>query len=156
MKKNKILSLIMAMVMVCALLIGTQKNVQATDIPECVDGSYLTNDDSSEVTVGSKSRGIYLKSGSSNIVRAGTGKIGAGGNTVGQKVVSKITVDVTVERYVNGKWGYYTSWVETNYNSVYVSTSKTLSVPTGNYYRVYCVHYANSDVSDSYTDGIYI
>ncbi len=156
MKKNKILSLIMAMVMVCALLIGTQKNVQATDIPECVDGSYLTNDDSSEVTVGSKSRGIYLKSGSSNIVRAGTGKIGAGGNTVEQKVVSKITVDVTVERYVNGKWGYYTSWVETNYNSVYVSTSKTLSVPTGYYYRVYCVHYANSDVSDSYTDGIYI
>lgn len=156
MKKNKILSLIMAMVMVCALLIGTQKNVQATDIPECVDGSYLTNDDSSEVTVGSTSRGIYLKSGSSNIVRAGTGKIGAGGNTVGQKVVSKITVDVTVERYVNGKWGYYTSWVETNYNSVYVSTSKTLSVPTGYYYRVYCVHYANSDVSDSYTDGIYI
>ena len=146
----------MAMVMVCALLIGTQKNVQATDIPECVDGSYLTNDDSSEMTVGSKSRGIYLKSGSSNIVRAGTGKIGAGGNTVGQKVVSKITVDVTVERYVNGKWGYYTSWVETNYNSVYVSTSKTLSVPTGYYYRVYCVHYANSDVSDSYTDGIYI
>lgn len=156
MKKNKILSLIMAMVMVCALLIGTQKNVQATDIPECVDGSYLTNDDSSEVTVGSKSRGIYLKSGSSNIVRAGTGKIGAGGNTVGQKVVSKITVDVTVERYVNGKWGYYTSWIETNYNSVYVSTSKTLSVPTGYYYRVGCVHYANSDVSDSFTNGIYI
>lgn len=54
------------------------------------------------MTVGSTSRGIYLKSGSSNIVRAGTGKIGAGGNTVGQKVVSKITVDVTVERYMNG------------------------------------------------------
>ncbi len=156
MKKSKILSLIMVMFMVCTLFISTQKNVQAADVPECVDGSYLTNDDSSEVTVGSKSRGIYLKSGSSNIVRAGTGKIGAGGNTVGQKVVSKITVDVTVERYVNGKWGYYTSWVQTNYNSAYVSTSKTLSVPKGYYYRVYCVHYANSDVSDSYTDGIYI
>ena len=34
--------------------------------------------------------------------------------------------------------------------------SKTLTVPTGYYYRVGCVHYANSDVSDSYTDGIYI
>ena len=133
-----------------------QVNVQAADGQECVDGSYLTNDDSSEMTVGSMSRGIYLKSGSSNIVRAGTGKIGAGGNTVGQKVVSKITVDVTLERYMNGKWGYYTSWVQTNYNSAYVSTSKTLSVPTGYYYRVYCVHYANSDVSGSYTDGIYI
>ena len=156
MKKSKILSLIMVMFMVCTLFISTQKNVQAADVPEWADGSYLTNDDSSEVTVGSKSRGIYLKSGSSSITRAGTGKIAAGGNTVGQKVVSKITVDVKVERYVNGKWGYYTSWIETNYNSAYVSTSKTLSVPTGYYYRVCCVHYANSDVSGSYTDGIYI
>ena len=156
MKKNRILSLIVAMIMVCTLLIGAQQNVQAADGQECVDGSYLTNDDSSEVTVGSMSRGIYLKSGSSNIVRAGTGKIGAGGNTVGLKTVSKITVNVTVERLLNGKWAYYTSWTETNYNSVYVSSSKTLSVPTGYYYRVYCIHYANSDVSDSYTDGIYI
>ena len=77
-------------------------------------------------------------------------------DTVGQKTVSKITVNVTVERLLNGKWAYYTSWTETNYNSVYVSSSKTLSVPTGYYYRVYCIHYANSDVSDSYTDGIYI
>lgn len=146
----------MVMFMVCTLFISTQKNVQAADVPEWADGSYLTNDDSSEVTVGSKSRGIYLKSGSSSITRAGTGKIAAGGNTVGQKVVSKITVDVTVERYVDGKWRYYTSWLETNYNSAYVSTSKTLSVPTGYYYRVGCVHYANSDVSDSFTNGIYI
>lgn len=156
MKKNKILLLIVAMIMVCTLLIGAQQNVQAADGQECVDGSYLTNDDSSEVTVGSMSRGIYLKSGSSNIVRAGTGKIGAGGNTVGQKTVSKITVNVTVERLLNGKWAYYTSWTETNYNSSYVSSSKTLSVPTGYYYRVYCIHYANSDVSDSFTNGIYI
>mgnify|MGYP000251394916 FL=1 len=156
MKKNKILSLIVAMIMVCTLLIGAQQNVQAADGQECVDGSYLTNDDSSEVTVGSMSRGIYLKSGSSNIVRAGTGKIGAGGNTVGQKTVSKITVNVTVERLLNGKWAYYTSWTETNYNSSYVSSSKTLSVPTGYYYTVYCIHYANSDVSDSFTNGIYI
>lgn len=156
MKKNKILSLIVAMIMVCTLLIGAQQNVQAADGQECVDGSYLTNDDSSEVTVGSMSRGIYLKSGSSNIVRAGTGKIGAGGNTVGQKTVSKITVNVTVERLLNGKWAYYTSWTETNYNSSYVSSSKTLSVPTGYYYRVYYIHYANSDVSDSFTNGIYI
>ena len=156
MKKNKILSLLMAMVMVCTLLIGTQRNVQAADGQECVDGSYLTNDDSSEATVGSMSRGVYLKSGSSNIVRAGTGKIGAGGNTVGQKTVSKITVIVTVERLLNGKWAYYTSWIETNYNSSYVSTSKTLSVPTGYYYRVCCNHYANSDVSGSFTNGIYI
>ena len=141
MKKRKILSLIMTMIMVCALFISTQGVAKASDVPECIDGSYLTNNDSSEVTT---------------ITKAGPGKIAAGGNTVGQKVVSKITVSVTVERLLNGKWAYYTSWIETNYNSIYVSTSKTLSVPTGYYYRVCCTHYANSDVSDSFTNGIYI
>ena len=87
---------------------------------------------------------------------AGMLLIAAGGNTVGQKSVSKITVVVKVQRYVNGNWNSYTSWTTTNYNSSYVSSSKTLSVPTGYYYRVCCTHYADSDVSGSYTNGIYI
>lgn len=156
MKKRKILSFVMALMMVCALFSGVKNEAKAADEMECVDGSYLTHDESSEATVGSMTRGIYLKSGSSNITRAGTGMIAAGGNTVGQKSVSKITVVVKVQRYVNGNWNSYTSWTTTNYNSSYVSSSKTLSVPTGYYYRVCCTHYANSDVSDSYTNGIYI
>lgn len=146
----------MTVAMLCVLVVGTKDVVNAADNEVCVDGSYLTNDDSSEVTVGSMTRGIYLKSGSSNITRAGTGKIAAGGNTVGQKAVSKITVVVAVQQYKNGSWYHYTSWSATNYNSSYVSSSKTLNVPTGHYYRVYCSHYADSDVSGSYTDGIYI
>lgn len=156
MKKGKILSFVMAVIMICGLVVGTQNVVKAADEPICVDGSYLTDDESSEVTVGSMSRGVYLKSGSSTITKAGTGKIAAGGNTVGQKSVSKITVVVAVQQYKNGNWYYYTSWSASNYNSSYVSSSKTLSVPTGYYYRVCCTHYANSDVSDSYTNGIYI
>lgn len=79
MKKNKILSLIMAMVMVCILAINVQGVASAADDQECVDGSYLTHDESSEVTVGAMSRGIYLKSGSSTITKAGPGMIAAGG-----------------------------------------------------------------------------
>ena len=156
MKKGKILSFVMAVIMICGLVVGTQNVVKAADEPICVDGSYLTDDESSEVTVGSMSRGVYLKSGSSTITKAGTGKIAAGGNTVGQKSVSKITVVVAVQQYKNGNWYYYTSWSASNYNSSYVSSSKTLSVPTGYYYRVCCTHYADSDVSDSFTNGIYI
>lgn len=146
----------MAMIMMCVLICSTKSVVNAADEPICVDGSYLTQEESSEATVGSMTRGIYLKSGSSNVTRAGTGKIAAGGNTVGQKSVSKITVVVSVQQYKNGSWYYYTSWSATNYNSSYVSSSKTLSVPTGYYYRVCCTHYADSDVSGSYTNGIYI
>ena len=156
MKKRTILSTLLTVVMVCALFICTQENVKAADGQECVDGSYLTDDEMSEVTVGSMTRGIYLKSGSSTITKAGTGKIAAGGNTVAQKTVDKISLTVRVERLVNGKWISYTSWSVTDYNTIYISSSKTLTVPRGYYYRVYCIHHANSDTSGSYTDGIYI
>lgn len=151
---KKFLSVMMAMVMVLSL--GMSVNAQAADEPICIDGSYLLDADSSEVTVGSATRGVYLKSGSSTINKQGTGLIGAGGDTTGQKVVDNIEIFVRVERLVNGKWQRYTSWSASKQNTYYVSTSKILSVPTGYYYRVYSTHYAGSDVTDSFTDGIYI
>ena len=144
----------MAMIMVLSL--GVPVNVQAADDPVCIDGSYLLDTDSSEVTVGPKTRGYYLKSGSSTINKQGTGLIGAGGDTTGQRTVDHIEVLVRVQRLVNGRWQYYTSWSASKNNAYYVNSSKKISVPTGYYYRVSCTHYANSDVTDSYTDGIYI
>lgn len=145
-------------IMLCFMLcLGLGSRALASDNEECIDGSYLTSEDSSEVTVGAMTRGIYLKSGTSIINKQSTGKIGAGGSTVGQKVVDKIIVVVQVERLINGRWcAYDSSWTATKYNSAYVSTSKVKSVPTGYYYRVRCTHYANSDVSTSCTNGIYI
>lgn len=156
MKKKAYISILLVMSIVCSMILGISDTVIATEELECVDGSYLTDDESSETTVGSMTRGIYLRSGSSAITKAGTGKIGAGGDTVGQTSVSRISVTVRVQRLVNGNWQAYTSWSATKYNSPYVSTSKTLTVPRGYYYRVYCTHTANSDSSGSYTDGIYI
>lgn len=147
----------LSIVLCCVLCLSLGSNVCAEDGGECIDGSYLTYDDSSEVTVGSMTRGMYLKSGTSIINKQGTGKIGAGGSTVGQQVVSKITVVVQVERLENGRWYTYgSSWTATNYNSAYVTTSKIKTVPRGYYYRVRSTHYANSDVSTSCTNGIYI
>ena len=151
---KKLVSVMMAMIMVFSL--GLSVDTKAADEPICIDGSYLLDTDSSEVTVGSMTRGVYLRSGSSTINKQGTGLIGAGGDTTGQKVVDKIAVLVRVQRLVDGKWQYYTSWSASKENSYYVSTSKVLSVPTGYYYRVSCTHYAGSDVTDSFTDGLYI
>lgn len=151
---KKLVSVMMAMIMVFSL--GLSVDTKAADEPVCIDGSYLLDTDSSEATVGSMTRGVYLKSGSSTINKQGTGLIGAGGDTTGQKVVDDIEVFVRVERLVNGKWQRYTSWGASKTNTYYVSTSRILSVPTGYYYRVWCSHYANSDSTQSYTDGIYI
>lgn len=151
---KKLVSVVMAMIMVLSL--GMSVNAQAADEPVCIDGSYLLDTDSSEVTVGSMTRGVYLRSGSSTINKQGTGLIGAGGDTTANKVVDNISVLVRVERLVNGKWVRYTSWSAAKEDAYFVKTSKILSVPTGYYYRVWCTHYADSDSTNSYTDGIYI
>ncbi len=153
---KKALSILLTLCMFCGLLMGISNRALAAEETECVDGSYLTDEDSSEVTVGPMTRGVYLKSGSSSIVKQGTGKIAAGGNTIGQTVVSKISIGVRVERLVGGSWQVYTSWTATRYNAASVSTSKVLTVPAGYYYRTCCTHNANSDSSGSFTNGIYI
>lgn len=103
-----------------------------------------------------QTRGVYLQSGFSKISKPGDGKITAGGNTTAQKVVAEVSINVNIERKVDGVWKHYTSWTTTKYNSISVTSYKTLTVPKGYSYRVRSVHYANSDVSSSYTNSMYI
>lgn len=151
----KIIKKYVAVIIACVMFTGNLNIVKAED-GVCVDGSYLTTEESSEGVSQQLTKGVYLGSGSSSINKAGTGKIAAGGDTVGQTMVSKISVTVRVQRFVDGSWVDFTSWTATNYNSAYVSTSKYITVPMGSFYRVYCRHYANTDSSGSFTDGIYI
>lgn len=153
---KRFLSAILAGVMVCTLTFGTVSAANTTDDSIIIDGSVLTDEESSTVTIEPLTRGIYLKSGSSSLVEVGSGKIAVGGNTIGQKIVSKIAVYVRVQRLNGSNWAAYTSWSATKYDAASVSTSKTYTVPKGYYYRVYCTHTAESDVSGSYTDGLYI
>lgn len=103
-----------------------------------------------------QTRGVYLQSGSSKISWYGDGKITVGGTTRAQKVVDTVSINVNVERKVNGDWAQYTSWTVTKHDTVAITTSKTISVPKGYYYRVKSVHYANTDVSSSLTNGLYV
>ena len=97
-KMRRLQSILLMAVMVIGLTCVPSKSVKAM---ECVDGSYVTEDDCSEGEAEMIPRGMYLKSGTSSISEVGTGKIAAGGRTVGQMVVSKISVTVKVERLVN-------------------------------------------------------
>ena len=155
---QKQLRVLFSSMLVFALCVCNMINVNAEDATECVEGSKLLEEEYSEGTseMEVQARGMYLGSGTSSISKVGTGKIVAGGRTVGQMVVDKISVTVRVERLVHGSWASYTSWSATKNNAALVSTSKTLSVPIGYYYRVYSIHKANSNISDSFTDGIHV
>lgn len=154
---KKIIAMVLTLVMCVSFALTGAMQVQAADELICVDGSYLLDDaDESIGEAVSITRGYYFKSGSSTISEIGTGKIGVGGDTTAQRVVDKISVTVKVQRLVNGYWENYYTWDAEKTNAAYVSTSKTLNVPTGYYYRVSCSHYAASDTGYSNTDGIYI
>lgn len=146
MRRKKVLSKVTAMVTAVMLVFGVSGHM--------VRAAEESNTEIGYATV--QTKGVYLQSGFSKISKPGDGKITAGGSTTAQKVVSEVSINVNVERKVNGSWEHYTSWTSTKYNTIAVTSYKTLSVPKGYYYRVKSVHYANSDVSSSATGGLYI
>lgn len=102
-----------------------------------------------------QTRGIYLLNGVSIINDAGNNKIGCGGST-NAAIKCKVSVSVIVEKKVNGSWTRVTSWTATNASAYSVTTSKLLSVGSGYYYRVRCLHYAGTDASSSNTEGMWM
>lgn len=127
-----------------------------------IQGNVLAQENISNFTQKSSAesnieiKGRYLQDGSTVIGNAGVGKIVAGGDTVAQMVVDKVQVAVIVEQYNNGAWSQVYSWRESEMNTYVVSTSKTLTIPRGYYYRARGIHSANTDVANSFTDGIWM
>lgn len=121
---------------------------------ESKDYSYLLTSDSIIGETKPNPRGIYLSYGTSVIKDAGTGKIVAGGITNGA-VKCDLTVNVIVERLNGGNWIRVTSWTASDDYAWTVGSSKTLSVGRGYYYRVRCLHFANTDASSSMTSSLW-
>ena len=132
--------------------------VRASEEMSVVDGSYLTHEEESEGIATLIMRGEDLQAGYSKVSKAATRVINAGGTTTADHVVDEVGIAVVVERLKKGtsSWYYYTGWQMTKENASSVSTSRRLSVAGGYYYRVRATHWANSDASSSFTDGIYI
>ena len=129
---------------------------QTVHAAECVDGSYLTEDEESTGIMEIVPYGMYLQTGTSTIGDKGPGLVAAGGTTTAQTKVATVKVSVMLERYVGGKWIQYTTWQASASNTNYVSSAKKVTVPTGFYYRVRCIHSANTDASSSWTNGLYM
>lgn len=149
--KKRLLSVVCVMAMILSVSVI---NVRASE--QMVDGSYLTNDEESVGEAVLVMRGDDLQTGTSKVSKSSSTTIAAGGTTAAKHVVDEIGVAVAVERLKVGSssWSFYKSWENEKYNSSYVSSSKTLTVTRGYYYRVRCLHWANSDVSTSSTNGV--
>jgi len=149
----------LSLVCVLALLLSLSvENVRASEGETMVDGSYLTHDDESTGEAVLIMRGEDLLSGTCKVSKGGTRIINAGGTTTAAHTVSKVGIAIVVERLKAGTstWSYYRTWEVEKTNAISATTSKNLTVAGGYYYRVRATHWANSDVSSSFTNGVYI
>jgi len=155
--KKRIVSVCLAALLIGGLSITATKEVRASD-EKIIDGSKLTHDSEAEGYDTKMTRGVDLLTGYSKVTKLGKGKIYAGGTTVASQTVDSVKIAVIVERAKeeDDAWYVYDVWQKENLNADRVSSNRTLYVEGDYYYRVRCTHAANSDVSSSFTNGVYV
>lgn len=155
--KKRIVSMCLATLLMSGLSITAAEEVKANDI-KMIDGSKLTHESEAVGYDVKITRGVDLLTGYSKITQLGVRKIYAGGTTVANSEVKSVKVAVIIERAKeeDTSWEVYDAWQKENENSDRVASNRTLIVDGDYYYRVRCTHVANSDMSSSFTDGIYI
>lgn len=161
--KKRILSMICSIAILCTMFAGVVNAQEVDSDAKIVDGSYLTNEDSSTgSSVPKGARGEYLMTGDCSISKAGLTRIYAYASTTANQVVNYMATIVYVEQYDEeaDAWGQVYSWVEEDHDDYYMSTDAAVVVEPGYYYRVHAIHIAGDqypyDETFSVTDGIFV
>lgn len=161
--RKRILSMLCSIAILCTLITGVVSAQEIDQDAKIVDGSYLTQEDSSTGTsVPKGARGEYLMQGACTISKAGLTRIYAYASTTATKVVNYMQTIVYVEQYDEeaDAWGQVYSWVEEDHDDYYMSTDAAVVVEPGYYYRVRAIHIAGDqypyDETASVTNGIYV
>ncbi len=159
--KKRILSVISSIAILCTMAAVSAVDVKAADTTSViVDGSYLTDEDTSTGHSSMKTRGQYLMTGDCSISRAGLTRVYAYGSTTANQKVNFLSTIVYVDRYNEdtGRWGQIYAWSEDSRNDYYMSTSQSVTVDRGYYYRVRANHIAGDEYpyeeTASFTNGI--
>ena len=161
--KKRILSMLCSIAIICMLFVGVANAQEVDSNVKIVDGSYLTEEDTSTGTsVPKGARGEYLATGDCTISKAGLTRIYAYASTTANQVVNYLQTIVYVEQYDEeaDAWGQVYSWLAEDFNDYYMSTDAAVVVEPGYYYRVRAIHVAGDqypyDETASVTDGIFV
>lgn len=120
------------------------------------DDSEITNEetteDHAEDTSYSLLRGNNLNYGTTEIMKLSSIEVNVNGITQCHRSCSKVYLDISLERKVNGVYSTYKSWEFEDSNVTSLSKSINVLVPSGYYYRVSGYHAAtNGGIKESTT-----
>ena len=161
--KKRILSMLCSVAILCMMFAGVANAQESDSDIKIVDGSYLTQEDSSTGTsVPKGAKGEYLATGACTISKAGLTRIYAYASTTANRVVNYMQTIVYVEQYDEeaDAWGQVHFWIAEDFDDYYMSTDAAVVVEPGYYYRVRAIHIAGDqypyDETASVTDGILV
>lgn len=152
--------LVLAMCMVMGMCITTYASENEPEVGDIVDGSILTDKNTSEITLYNPARGNILNRGVARVSEIGSGQINAYGAVMGSVTCDKLRLEMTIQRLVGGSWANVKSYSDVVYNSSLLSKSYNYSVTKGYYYRVKAACIATkggtTETQMPITDGIWI
>ena len=154
--KRNIITVILAVVLCVTGAMSWNIDAKAQEIGVNIDIESLMTEDALIGYADLQTWGVYLASGQSIINKISSTKVGAGGTT-NASVKCKVSITSILERKnSSGSWERVTSWSQTNASAFYAVISKSVTVPSGYYYRVRSHHYASTDTATSYTNALWI
>ena len=153
---KRVLVMILTMMVCIAGIMEWTTNVYAEVTSESISFSELMTEDALIGYSQNQTRGVYYSDGHSIINKISSTKVGAGGVT-NANVRCTVRVTAILERKnSSGNWERVTSWSKTNQNALSAIVSQSITVASNYYYRVRCNHYAGTDSSSSFTNGLWI
>lgn len=156
---KKIVGLVVSFILFFGIGINT-KAASFDELGKIVDGSMLTMEKQSTVSLENLGKGNILNKGIASVANNGNGVVNVSGSVLAGVVCDKLLLKMTLQRYSDGAWRYVQDFTDTRYNHSLLTKSYNVSVAKGYYYRVKaaCLAYKGSVVESKspMTDGIWI
>ena len=122
------------------MIFGMCMTTYASEIPpnlgEVIDGSLLTDENSSESILQNRTRGNILNTGAARISDIGNGKVNAYGAVMAAVKCDTLRLEINIQRLQGSSWVNVKHYSSTASNTSLLTKSYNYSVTKGYYYRV--------------------
>ena len=137
---NNIIRKIMGLVLTMCMIMGTQVITYAAEVPpnlgEVIDGSVLTDENSSESILYNPARGNILNRGVAKISNNGDGGVNAYGAVMAAVKCDTLRLEMNIQQLRNGNWVSIKNYSNTASNASLLTKSYNYTVTKGYYYRI--------------------
>ena len=135
-KVKRILGIFITLCMIMGMCVTTYAAETPPNLGKVVDGSVLTNENSSEIEFYDRTRGNILNRGVARISNNGNGSVNAYGAVMPAVQCDTLRLVMNIQRLDGNSWSTVKSYSDTAYNASLLVKSYNYNVKGGYYYRV--------------------